>query len=120
MSAASQPLFGPFSIKSTPTANTATRAKNLATKMGNGCGIHFANQAEAEATIFIQERRSRATLTAGCQVPSVRRWMAAANAISGRLFTAAAVAWDEEEGIDYRVANSEPARAAEAAESAEQ
>ena len=49
-------------------------------------------------------------------MPSVRRWMAAANAISGRLFTAAVVIRDEEErgeekeGIDYRVANSEPAR----------
>ena len=32
---------------------------------------------------------SRASLTARCQVPSVRRWMAAANAISGSPFTAA-------------------------------
>ena len=64
----------------------------------------------SKATIF---KSVESLFDGGCQVPSVRRWMAAANAISGRPFTAAAVVGDEEErreeeGIDYRVANSEP------------
>ena len=65
--------------------------------MRNGLGIYFANQAEQGDDI--QEcRLSRESLfDGGCQVPSVRRWMAAANAISGRPFTAAAVVGDEEE-----------------------
>ena len=110
MSAASQQLFWPL-LDKIP-SNIATRAKNLATKMRNGRGIYFAIQAERGDDIHSRERHSRASLTTGCQVPSVRRWMAAANAISGRLFTAVVVRDEEErreeEGIDYRVANSEP------------